>query len=94
MEEFLEKTTDLSVRSTSTDAEETQGPELLKQVVSLTRLPEQLIGNELESLLEAQGHSSENLTLDQLRDALLIYLESLKAEIDASEESGKNLNSH
>ena len=69
--------------SESRQAEPVEGPELVKKVVSLTGLPEDLVGRELNQILENNGCSSESLTLDQLRDALLTYLETLSAEMEA-----------
>jgi hypothetical protein len=55
------------------------GKELLETVVSLTGLPEELMQKELIRILESSGQDSTNLTLDDLRFALLAYLEQLDA---------------
>lgn len=54
-----------------------EGERLVQTVVSLTDLPEPLIGEEMANILEASGHSSENLTIEELRAAMLAYLEAL-----------------
>jgi hypothetical protein len=54
------------------------GQELIQQVISLTGLPEPLINQEITEILELSGTQSSTLTMDQLRLALLDYLEALK----------------
>jgi predicted aspartyl protease len=54
-----------------------EGERLIQTVVSLTDLPEPLIGEEMAHILEASGHSSENLTIEELRASMLAYLEAL-----------------
>ncbi len=58
-----------------------QGPDLLNQVVTLTGLPNDLVELELLKILETQGCKEETLTLDELRVALLAYLESMKGDL-------------
>ena len=53
------------------------GERLVQTVVSLTDLPETLIGEEMAHILEASGHSSQNLTIEELRASMLAYLEAL-----------------
>lgn len=61
-----------------------KGEELLETVISLTGLPEALVSEELEEILAKSGHSSGSLTLDQLRESLLLYLEQIQEETVAS----------
>lgn len=56
------------------------GQELIQTVVTLSGLPESLVRLELDQILENSGQSSQNLTLDQLRQALAAHLESLQAD--------------
>jgi hypothetical protein len=53
------------------------GEELIQAVISMTGLPENLAQGELERILRATGHDAQNLTLDDLRQALVMYLETL-----------------
>jgi hypothetical protein len=53
------------------------GQELIKAVVSLSGLPESLARLELDHILDSAGQSSQNLTLEQLRYALVAYLEAM-----------------
>lgn len=55
------------------------GVQLIEKVASLTELPQTLMEEELGRILEVSGHSPEALTLDQLREAMLAYLEVLDA---------------
>ena len=71
----------------SVETETETGPELLKTVVSLTGLPENDVAQELSKILEQNGSASESLTLDELRDALLAYLETLHSEISSGDEN-------
>ena len=50
-------------------------------VVSLTELPEGMVHQEMNEILQLSGHESESLTLDQLRLAMLSYLESFQADL-------------
>jgi hypothetical protein len=61
--------------------EEPGGEELIQQVVSLTGLPGAMVHKELNQILELSGQDSQALTLEQLRAAMLAYLESLQAEL-------------
>lgn len=62
---------------------EPAGTELVDAVVSLTDLPEPQVKNELDGILEKAGCQAENLTLDQLRAAMLVYLEQIQMEMEA-----------
>jgi hypothetical protein len=56
------------------------GEKLIETLVTLTGLPENLAHQELDQILDMSGHSSESrttLTMDELRAALLTYLEAL-----------------
>ena len=61
------------------------GEELIQTVVNLSGLPESLAQNEMDRILELSGQNSNNLTLDQLRQAMIAYLESMHEEFAASE---------
>lgn len=63
------------------------GVQLINKVVSLTELPQSCIQNELGQMIEASGYKEEALTLDQLREAMLAYLEALNACCD--EDNGQ-----
>lgn len=67
---------------------EPSGEALIQTVVELTELPQQLISSELDQILERSGQSASHLTLDQLREALVAYLEELKVDF-LSDESTK-----
>jgi hypothetical protein len=53
------------------------GQALLDTVASLTGLPEGLVQQELHEMLEVAGQNAGSVTLDQLRQAMLLYLEAL-----------------
>ena len=59
--------------------EEPDGNELIQTVVSLTGLPEEHAYDELNQILKYTGKTETNLTLDELRTAMLAYLEALQA---------------
>jgi hypothetical protein len=56
------------------------GNKLFTQVTGLTGLPEELIGEELKTLLERKGVEPEQMTLESLREALADYLNQLAEE--------------
>jgi hypothetical protein len=55
------------------------GQELIQQLVSATGLPEDLVHRELDEICALSGQDPGELTLDQLRQAMLTYLEKLEA---------------
>ena len=61
----------------SDQKEELIGQDLLDAVVHLTRLPDLEIRAELQQLFVEQGHDSAKITLDQLRETMLMYLEEI-----------------
>lgn len=60
-----------------------EGQKLLDQVVSLTGLPEDLISSELDEILENSGRSAKNVTLEELRAALIAHLESVNRDMQS-----------
>jgi hypothetical protein len=54
------------------------GEKLLNTVASLTGLPAPLVHEELGQILELSGQDSANLTLEELRSAMLAYLEKIQ----------------
>ncbi len=56
------------------------GNSLFAQVTGLTGLPEELIGEELKSLLERKGVAPEQVTMESLREALADYLNQMAEE--------------
>jgi hypothetical protein len=58
-----------------------KGPQLIETLVSLTGLElpaeQKAVHAELGSMIHDAGHSPEALTLDQLREAMLAYLETI-----------------
>ncbi|MEK6705875.1 MAG: hypothetical protein AABZ06_08810 [Bdellovibrionota bacterium] len=76
--------------SDSTENEtEAGGQELVDKLVSLTGLPKTLVYKELDSILANTGQEVNDLTLETLRSAMLLYLESIHSDFVASEESNK-----
>ncbi|MEO7162608.1 MAG: hypothetical protein ABI041_06805, partial [Bdellovibrionia bacterium] len=57
------------------------GQELIQLVVSLTELPELMIQRELEQILELPVGKPEDVTIEQLREAMLAYLELVDKEV-------------
>ncbi len=65
-----------------------EGQDLIQTVVTLTELPEELAHQEVDKILQHSGHASDNLTLEQLRSAMISYLEAMHA--DMMQESLEN----
>ena len=57
--------------------ENKEGEALVQQLSELTGLPKLVVNEELQHILENSGKSQENLTLEDLRHAMLVYLEHL-----------------
>jgi len=62
-----------------------QGDDLIQTLLDATGLPKEVAQKELENILEKSGHGdASELTLDQLRAAMIEYLESISSEIAAN----------
>ena len=62
------------------------GEELIQTLISLTGLPELPVRAELEEILKSAGHSTINdLSMDDLRAALLVYLDAVQEDIGSDE---------
>lgn len=57
-----------------------KGRELFELLVELTGLDEKIIRSELEELLKRLNLNADNLTTDELRDVVSLYLEKLQDE--------------
>lgn len=62
-----------------------EGEQLLEEVASLTGLPLDWVGAELDRIVDTSGHDSKNLTLDELRMAMLQYLDEMQAQLAEQE---------
>jgi hypothetical protein len=60
------------------------GNQLFKQVLSLTGIQEDSMAEELDSILGRAGVDKNEMTLDQLRQALMDYLTELHLEMEAN----------
>ena len=67
------------------------GQELIQQLVSASGLPEAAVHQELEEICGVAGQDTGELTLDQLRAAMLTYLEKLEMEANAAEADAGHL---
>ena len=56
------------------------GAELIETLVELTGLPKSAMEKEISSIMSQTGTKTESITLDELRGALIEYLEQLSAE--------------
>ena len=73
-------------QNTSTEA--LQGDQLIAQVVEESGVPSEWAEDELNKILGESGCQKDDLTLDQLRFAMIRYLETLlEAEPDEDDES-------
>lgn len=66
-----------------------EGEELLRTIVDLTGLPEGFAQKELHEILDSSGESPEtraNITLDELRAALIRYLETMDPNGDPNQQ--------
>lgn len=68
---------------------EPKGEELLQTLVNLTGLPEEFAQKELHEILDSSGESPESradITLEELRAALIRYLETMDPELEENSE--------
>ncbi|MFZ9595550.1 MAG: hypothetical protein ACO3A2_05675 [Bdellovibrionia bacterium] len=61
--------------------QELMGSDLLERVSSLTELPSRAVQRELEEILDLSQLDPEDLTLDQLRESMLRYLDLVNEEV-------------
>lgn len=59
--------------------ESMNGTELLETFILMTGLPEDLARTEVARMLKKAGCDPESLTLDGLRQAMMLYLEEMSA---------------
>ena len=72
-----------------------QGNDLVRSIVALTGLPDASIRSEITEIIamgkgldSTQPTDLSSLSLDELRSAMLVYLESIHADMMASGEAG------
>lgn len=68
-----------------------RGMELLNELSDATGLPDQMIGEELSRLISGAGKSTDEVTLDDLRDMLASYLQDVLIEVKDSFENDSDV---
>jgi hypothetical protein len=68
------------------------GNKLFSEVTELTGLPEELISEELKSLLERKGVAPEQMTMESLREALADYLTQVICQFEEEERDLTKVN--
>lgn len=61
---------------------ESHGHELIEKIAEISGLPTSWMREELNQILDEFGQKSDGLTLDQLRQVMVAYLESIQPEFD------------
>jgi hypothetical protein len=69
----------MEVSSKKETNEDLTGSQLLEAVVSLTELPHSMMHDELGQIIKVSGHEPETLTIEQLRESMIAYLNELHA---------------
>jgi hypothetical protein len=62
-------------------SDQSAGLDLLSKVVTLTGLPEKQVQSELCGIMDQVGISPKDLTLEQLREAMVAYLDFVHSGI-------------
>ena len=57
-----------------------KGPSLIQALIEASGLPKKRISRELNGLIEKAGKKQQNLTMDELRDILVDYLQTVLIE--------------
>ncbi len=65
------KSHDLELRG----EEENEGEALVEEVIALSGLPDEAARSELDAILQHSNLDDDDLTLEDLRQALIVYLE-------------------
>lgn len=76
----------MEVSDQATGGGEPGGEQLIEALVTLSGLPGSLVNEDLGEAMEKAGHSPGSLTLTQLREVMLTYLEIVQASLSDSEE--------
>ncbi|MFN7685186.1 MAG: hypothetical protein ACK5QT_07225 [Oligoflexia bacterium] len=68
------------------------GEELIRSISAISGLAEESIKSEVSEMLSLSGRSAQqedlsSLSLEQLRAAMLVYLETINADMEGSEAS-------
>ncbi len=61
------------------------GVELFNEVIQATELPETAVEKELQKLLSEAGFEKDNFTLDDLREVMAQYLQTVFLELAENE---------
>ncbi|MBN21704.1 MAG: hypothetical protein CL678_10495 [Bdellovibrionaceae bacterium] len=59
------------------------GGDLVETVANLSGLPEEEAMDELRDMIDHSGHNPKDLTLEQLREVMLQYLDQVQDELIA-----------
>ena len=54
---------------------------MIRILVETTGLPEETVQKEVDKILESSGVSEDSLTLEDLREAMMRYLDSLEEQL-------------
>jgi len=78
---IIEMPIEMQNRNSADTGNQLEGENLIQTLVTLTGLPEGMANAEMDQILELSGHQPEkrsDITLDELRAALVAYLEALE----------------
>lgn len=78
---IIQMSSDMPNMNVENHGESLEGENLIQTLVALTGLPEGMANAEMNQILELSGHEPEkraDITLDELRAALIAYLEALE----------------
>jgi hypothetical protein len=72
-----------------------QGDELIRSISAIAGLAEDSVKSEVTEMLSLSGQPSaasnlSNLSLDELRAAMLVYLETINADMECGEDSSSS----
>jgi hypothetical protein len=73
------------LKSSETESSQLGGPQLLQAVATATGLPEHMAYDELKTILDMNGQSSGEVTLESLRTAMIQYLETLNESMTSED---------
>lgn len=54
---------------------------LLREVISSCGLPEEMISKELEQIMVSCGYEESSLTMEQLRNMMAVYMQSVLLDL-------------
>lgn len=82
---------DSKIEQDVTQQDADKGEELVRKIIQLSGLPQDQVQDEIHDLLNQIGTNHKEVTIDELRNAMLLYLETIQREMLISQAEPSEL---